>query len=389
MNRMRLFLILAIAIVLIAVVIVTVLPTLNPPPAAIDPAASLSSAAVQPQQPQQPQATPLPTATPLTFIEIVIAVQELQRGQVIPPDAVVLRPFPEQSVPFNGIRSLEDVVGRIARTDIYREEPILSNIVVDNMTDLARVGSDAAAILPAGLVAVSLPVDRLTSVAYAVQPGDRVDLIISMLFVDVDEDFQSLQPNDVTLFRITEEGEINFLDGIAGRPDSTVLGSVIISPSERQRPRLLTQRTIQDAFIVNVGDFPPDGRFIGVPPTPTPLPVEEEDGATEQGTPPPPTPTEARPDIVTLGVTPQDAVIITWLIEARIPVTLALRSAQDTSRVPTDAVTLDYLMAEFGIDLPGRRPYAIEPAIRSIRQLVAEAEISLSNSGETAAPAGQ
>jgi Flp pilus assembly protein CpaB len=380
MNRLRVFLILAIIIVLIAVVIVVVLPSLNPAPAPVaqQPADTSASSLADLAQAMQAMATPLPTPTPINFVDIVIAVQELQRGQVIPPDAVALRPFPEQSVPFNGIRSLEDVIGRIARTDIYREEPILSNMVVDNLTDLARVGSDAAAVLPVGLVAVALPIDRLTSVDYAVQPGVRVDLIISLLFVDIDEDFQTIVPNEVTLFRITEDGEINFLQGISGRPDSTSLGSVIIGPSERQRPRLVTQRTIQDALVVNVGNFPPDGRFIGVPPTPTPVPAEGDGGQTGQGTPPPPTPTPARPDIITLGVTPQDAVILTWLIEARIPVTLALRSAQDTSRVPTNEVTLDYIMTEFGIELPGKRPYTIEPAIRSIRQLLAGQEIALS-----------
>jgi hypothetical protein len=125
-----------------------------------------------------------------------------------------------------------------------------------------------------------------------------------------------------------------------------------------------------------VGNFPPDGRFIGVPPTPTPVPVEGEE--TGQGTPPPPTPTPPRPDIITLGVTPQEAVVLTWFVEAKVPVTLALRSASDTARVATSNVTLDYLMANYGIDLPGKRPFTIEPAIRSIRQLVAGTEIQLS-----------
>lgn len=370
MRRLRIILILAILILLVVVVVAVVLPSLNQPPT--PPAVTTDEGAVVAAQ---VNATPLPTATPMVFRDIVIAVQELPRGFRIPPNAVAVRPWPEESAPFNGVTNLEDVVGKIARTDIFREQPILSNMVVDDFTSLARVGSDAAAILPNGLVAVSLPVDRLTSVGYAIQDGDRVDVIMSMLFVDVDEAFQSLVPNELTLFRITEDGNINFLEGIEGRPDSTALGSVIVGPSERQRPRLVTQRTIQDALVVHVGNFPPDGRFIGVPPTPTPVPEEEEEVG--QGTPPPPTPTPTRPDIVTLGVTPQDAVVLTWMIEARVPVTLALRSTQDTSRVPTNEVTLDYIMTEFGIELPGKRPYTIEPAIRSIRQLLAGDEIAL------------
>jgi Flp pilus assembly protein CpaB len=333
------------------------------------PAAAPASTSVA----QQPESTQLPTATPIAFVDLVIAVQEIPRGMVIPPNAVALRPWPQAAAPFNGLSNLEDVIGQRARTDIFREQPILSNMVVEDLTDAARVGSDAAAVLPEDLVAVSLPMDRLTSVAYAVQDGDRVDLIISLLYVDVDEDFQSIVPNNVTLFRVSEEGGIQLLSAIAGRVDSTALGSVIVGPSERQRPRLTTQRTIQDALVVHVGNFPYDGRFIGVPPTPTPVPEENQD----QGTPPPPTALPPRPDIITLGVTPQEAVVITWLIEARVPVTLALRSASSTARVATNEVTLDYLMAQYGITVPGKRPFAIEPAIRSIRQLLTDGTIAL------------
>lgn len=382
MRRLRLFLIIAILILLVAVGVVVVLPRLQQ---AQQPTAQTAGT---PAAQQQAQATPLPTATPITFVDIVIAVQELSRGQVIPPDAVALRPWPEQSAPFNGITNLEDVVGKIARTDIFREQPILTNMVVEDLTSLARVGSDAAAVLPNGLRAVSLPMDRLTSVAYAVQDGDRVDVIISMLFVDVDEAFQTLIPNELSLVTInqTEEGgtEVTVLEPVPGRPDSIALGNVIVVPSERQRPRLVTQMTIQDALVVHVGNFPPDGRFIGVPPTPTPVPLEEEE--TQDGTPVPATPTQARPDIITLGVTPQDAVVLTWMIEARVPVTLALRSAQDTSRAPTNDVTMDYIMSTYGIELPGKRPYAIEPAIRSIRQLLAGEQIALAEAEAPAAP---
>lgn len=371
MGRLRIFLIAAILIVIIALVVIVVLPQLNPPPPT--PAADTGE---QPQVVvQAPDSTPLPTATPIIFVDLVVAVQELPRGIVIPPNAVALRPWPQDAAPFNGISNLEDVIGKRARTDIFREQPILSNMVVEDLTGAAHVGSDAAAVLPEGLRAVSIPVDRLTSIAYAPQDGDRVDLIISLLFVDVDEAFQSLVPNRLTLFQVAEDGTITFGETIEGRLDSTGLGPVIVSPSERQRPRLVTQMTIQDALIIHMGNFPIDGRFIGVPPTPTPVPVEGEEE--EGGTPPPPTPTPPRPDIVTIGVTPQEAVVLTWFIEAKVPVTLALRSASDTARVGTSEVTLDYLMAQYGISLPGKRPFTIEPAITSIRQLIAGEEIQL------------
>ncbi len=378
MGRLRIFLIIAILIIVVAIVVVVVLPGLGGGTQVAQQPTPDPNAPIINEVQEDPAATPLPTATPIVFVDIVVAVQEIPRGMVIPPNAIQLRPWPQSVAPFNGVTNIDDVIGKRARTDIFREQPILSNMVVDDLTGAARVGSDAAAVLPEDLVAVAIPMDRLTGIAYAPQDGDRVDLIISLLFVDMDEDFQSILPNSLRLFRVTDEG-IELLEPIEGRPDSTSLGSVIVAPSERQRPRLVTQRTIQDALVVHVGNFPYDGRFIGVPPTPTPVPSDNAEG--ENGTPPPPTPLPPRPDIITLGVTPQEAVVITWMIEARIPITLALRSASATARTATTEVTLDYVMGQYGITLPGKRPFSIEPAIRSIRQLVTDGLISLSDGG--------
>ncbi|PJF40983.1 MAG: hypothetical protein D6737_02485 [Chloroflexi bacterium] len=338
--------------------------------------------------------------TPPRLVNIVVALQQLPRGFQFPsnidelfdengePTIVALRAWPEEAVPVNAIREsgegLEGVLNKIVRTDISREGPVLTTMLVDNLNQIAATGSDAAAILPPNLVAVSIPIDRLTGVAFAIQDGDRVDVIMSMLFVDVDEAFQSISPNRVTLFQLTEEG-IEVQQGIEGRVDTfPTFGAVIVGPSERQRPRLVTQRTIQDAFVVHVGEFPLDGQFIGVVPTPTTPPeAQAQQPQGQEGPPPSPTPIP-RPDIITLGVTPQNAVALTWAVEARIPVSLALRSATDTSRLPTTAVTLDVLINEFGIEVPGKRPFTVEPAIRSIRQLLNENEFQISSGGENA-----
>ncbi|MBL8154979.1 MAG: hypothetical protein JNM70_12420 [Anaerolineae bacterium] len=375
-------------IILVAVIAVFLLNSgiLNPPPT---PVVQDGTVVVQPP----PGATLAPTPTPIPLVRIVQALQNLPRGFRFPDQIEELENivgyalWPEEAVPFNALREdqggLEQVLGKIARTDIFREQPILSTLMVDDLEQIAAVGSDAAAVLPNGLVAVALPMDRTTSVAYAVQDGDRVDLIISMLFVDVDEVFQSITPNKITLFQITDQG-IETQAGIEGRPEQSTIGPVIIGPSERQRPRLVTQRTIQDALVVHVGEFPLDGKFIGELPTPTPVPATAEagGGGGTAGTPVAPT-AIPKPDIVTLGVTPQNAVVIVWAIESRLPVTMALRSAGDTSRTPTQQVTMDYVMSEFRIDLPARRDYSIEPAIRSIRQLLAGNFIGLGQATQT------
>jgi hypothetical protein len=75
-------------------------------------------------------------------------------------------------------------------------------------------------------------------------------------------------------------------------------------------------------------------------------------------------------------------VVLTWLVEARIPVTFALRSASATQLVQTDTVSLDYIMQRFRIEVPEKFDYNIEPAIRSIRLLVTAPTISLDEFNE-------
>ncbi len=332
----------------------------------------------------------IPTFTPIPFVEIVVAVQELPRGLRIPETgAVELRLFPAtpETLPFNALQNLDDVIGKIARTDIPREAPVLSTMLVESLQDIADVGSDAAAIMAPTTVAVSIPMDRFTGVAYAIREGDYVDVVLSMLFVDIDEEFQTRLPNSITLVSIDEAGNVVPQQGIEGRLDVGLGGSpVIVGPSEgEQRPRLLTQRTVQNAWVLRTGNFPIEGNYIGIlpSPTPTPRPASEDQQRTTDADRPAAQPTpKPPPDIITLAVSPQDAVVLVWAVESRIPITLLLRAATDFSQVPTQAVTLDYIMSNFNISAPNRLPYSLEPALRSVRQIANFETVRLSSAAD-------
>jgi hypothetical protein len=277
------------------------------------------------------------------------------------------------------------------------------------LTQIAAQGSDAAAVLPQGLVAISVPMDRLSGVAYAIQDGDRVDVIVSFLLVDVDEDFQSILPNQILpafFGTFTEEGSRTTTnisgqtcvvpgdgDGVVdaaeavspctlGRIDTIPPGELAnVVPVELQRPRLVSQRTIESALVLHVGQFPLDGRFIALTSTPTAAPTatdapseegEEAPAEGEEGAEVAPTltPTPTVPDIITLGVTPQDSVTLTWALNSGIDINLALRSARDVPQVPTTSVTLQFMIDTYNITVPPRLPYSLEPAIRDFNRRI-------------------
>jgi len=314
------------------------------------------------------------------LVEIVIAIQDLSRGLKIPADGVGTQLWPEQSLPEAGnyftADQMGDVVGRIARTDIPRGAPVLRRQVVDDLYEIAASGSDAAALLsalPYQAVAVSIPLDPsgVGQCAYCIQDGDYVDVILSFLFVDVDPDFQTRLPNNYSVITRLETGELSIGAPRQGRTEASTLSpeGVLLGPSEpSQRPRLVTQRTVTDAFVLHVGYFPESGHM-----TPTPIAVQAAPtpaGEAQSGTPPTavPTATAYAPTIITLAVTPQDALALVWAIDSQLPITLALRAAGDTTEVATDPVTLDYMIRTYNAQPPVALEFALEPPITSVRR---------------------
>jgi Flp pilus assembly protein CpaB len=209
-------------------------------------------------------------------------------------------------------------------------------------------------------VAISIPIDKLTSVAYALQPGDHVNIIGSIALVDIDQDFQSVLPNGLAIVQKTSQsGEavvttdltLNITPSTLGRiyQDPSLANEYIyIVPSEPQRPRLVSQTIVQDAIVLWMGEFPLEEETTAAEASVVETPVPE--GGAE------PAP---RPDVITVIVTPQDAIAIDYLMKTDTDITLVLRGAGDSERPALQPVTLQYIMDQYNIPYPSKLPYGI------------------------------
>lgn len=307
------------------------------------------------------QAQPLPTQAPQDLVDIVITTQFIARGSEITEGAVTTIPYPrDKLVAGTFITDLNSVYGKRARYDLERGLPLTPGALLE-----PGAGSVVSFDIPKEYVALSVPVSSLTSVAYALQPGDHVMVIGCMLVVDVDPQFQSALPNKLP--QVIKPGPVNapesltpgFMDSSKltdqGRAefDPTLNQPLYAVPSESQRPRLVCQTIIQDAVVLRMGLFAqPASAVAAAQPTPQPgQPVEQQ----------PTTPTAS--DVVTLVVSPEDAVILNFMMLQGIKMNLALRNPTDTQPIVTDAVTLQYLMDQKNIPLPAKLPYAVQPRV--------------------------
>jgi pilus assembly protein CpaB len=69
---------------------------------------------------------------------------------------------------------------------------------------------------------------------------------------------------------------------------------------------------------------------------------------------------------VTLILTPQDTLILNYLLLSGTKLSLALRSAGDGGVIVTDPVTLQYVMDQKNIISPAKLPYNLEPRVDTL-----------------------
>ncbi len=332
----------------------------------------------------KPPATPSASAE---MVNIVVTTQLVQKGTEFTEAVLATIPYPKAEIGEGTFyTNIGDLIGKKAKIDLEAKIPVTSSLVVDKTE-----GSLAAFSIPKGMVAVSVPINRLSSVSYAPQSGDHVNVIVTVMLTDLDTNFQTQLPNltagvitpgpllmsssgSTTQTASSNSTEVTGLTSLevhqnlmaqieTGGPGSSVgraeidtgLGQPIyVVPSEVQRPRMVSQTLLQDAMVLQIGTFD----TAGVPTATaaaTPAAGQTDQQAAAAVVKP--------PDIITLVVSPQDAITLNFLMYNRAQITLALRGAGDDQRIQTEAVTLQYLMDQYNIPVPAKLPYGMEPRV--------------------------
>jgi pilus assembly protein CpaB len=336
------------------------------------------------------------TTQAVEVVEVVVVTQYTPRGYLLNETVLGVIEIPRDMLIEGYFTDLTQVVGRQARVDLDANMLLTSSMVVDSPDQLSTTGSLAALSIPRGMVAISIPINRLSSVSYAPQPGDHVNVIATLLLVDLDTDYQSVMPNrnaavlgagpgvvigaesadEVSVNANTDMSKVTAQSVGAG--PTSVIGRTEIDPlleqtwyavpSEAQRPRLVSQTLLQDAIVLGVGDFPLTDQIEELPASTPEIPsVEGETESAEYTSDYPEAelakPEPKLPDLITLIVSPQDAVTLNYLVYAGSQLTLVLRPSGDDTRVQTEATTMDFLLKQYNIPVPVKLPFGMEPRV--------------------------
>ncbi|MBV6452527.1 MAG: hypothetical protein MHPDNHAH_03285 [Anaerolineales bacterium] len=298
-----------------------------------------------------------PAAQQTAMTEIYYAAQNIPQGKEITKELLGTFSIPSANVAevMFTVGEEANLVGQSARVTLEPGVVITSSMVGEQVE---ITGPAHAVQIPTGMVAVTIPANRLSTDGYGTNDGARVNVIACMGFVDLDPSFQTILPNFTSV--VTGTGflpdALPVLSAAAvsggsaavqGRVelDPTLQQPFYVVPSEvSQRPRMACQMILQDVKVMKLGNFSLQPGTADPNATPSPAQAQQQ----------------ASPDIVTLIVNPQDAVSLNFFVYSGALLTMTLRHPDDRSQIDAQATNLSTLLAQYGITLPSKLPYGIQ-----------------------------
>lgn len=315
---------------------------------------------------------PVPSPTP-DFQDVVVARVRLPVGTMITEEMLRVEQRPASNIALQGGYTFTDtarIVNRIARVEIARGQEILTAMLTNVPTDVAEFGSDLSLFIPTGEVTIAFPINATSGLAFAMRPGDEVDMIMTLNTIEIDPEFRTALPNRE--FRVSEQGLLSgqpflFESTAQGRlefiPELNQVALIIPGKSADEQkdgddaiiiPKSVTQLTIQQAKVMWVGTWT-DPRILE-------LNAEAQEQAADASANLLATPTPIRPDYaafsetadthVILSLSAQDALALKWAREQGVSIDLALRSPGDQTVFTTVSVSLPQMIDQGALAIP-------------------------------------
>lgn len=119
------------------------------------------------------QEAPAKIQAEVPTIKVVVPLIPISEGKTISMNDVTAVKWPKEFLPKHAtFGEVTDVVGRVAKQDLFPGEPIFTEKVSGSDTN-----GGLPAVIPQGMRAVSVAVTEVKGVAGFVKPGDRVDVL--------------------------------------------------------------------------------------------------------------------------------------------------------------------------------------------------------------------
>jgi pilus assembly protein CpaB len=160
-------------------------------------------------------------------VPVVVAATDLTWGTKLTKEMLKTVPFLKESLPAGYLSDLEALEGRVVISPLKEREPVLESRLAS--TDVT-VGGVSAVIKP-GMRAVAVKGDKVIGISGFIQPGNRVDVLVTMRDPATKNEITKMVLSNVLVLATGTEIE----DSRDGKPRPVDVYTLEVDPEQAER----------------------------------------------------------------------------------------------------------------------------------------------------------
>ena len=176
---------------------------------------------------------------------VVIATQDVAEGRAIEAASVAVAQWPVNTVPAGAFASVDSVVGRVARIDVFKGEVIVPGRLAPD-----GVGPGLQVKITPGKRAIAVRIDDVAGINGLIQPNSRVDVLVTLRDGERNMQVSKLFMSNM---RVLSVGTISQVSP-DNRPISAPTATLEVTPVEAERLAIAQREGTIQLMLRGYGD---------------------------------------------------------------------------------------------------------------------------------------
>src|SRR5580704_4860448 len=179
-------------------------------------------------------------------VEVVVAANDIPLGTKLDPGAVKLVHWARDSVPQGAFSDPQAVAGSFAKNEFVANEPIVaSKLFMGQMTSGVM-----PLLIPAGVRAMSVPVDEVSDIAGFVAPHTRVDILVAVAGTGPGEpSFSRIVLQNIEVLAVAQE-----IEHVKDQPEVVKVVTMLVTPIDAEKLTLASREGLLRLAMRNYSD---------------------------------------------------------------------------------------------------------------------------------------
>jgi pilus assembly protein CpaB len=179
-------------------------------------------------------------------VEIVVAARDIPIGTKLPPDALKLARWSRDDVPQGAFTDLHALAGSFARTEFLANQPVVASALYTG----EKMAGVMPLLIPAGMRAMSVPVDEVADIAGFVAPHTHVDILVAISGSGpADSSFSRIVLQNIEVVAVAQE-----IEHVKDEPEVVKVVTLLVTPTDAEKLTLASREGTLRLAMRNYGD---------------------------------------------------------------------------------------------------------------------------------------